>query len=87
MTDNRILQALTREGVLINVSVRFWRASKMLEPGDLGFDPALLYERRARYRTSRGSIEAGDRFRGACWAWHLAQARVVSVAHESRGQS
>jgi hypothetical protein len=45
MTENSILQALTREGVLINVSVRFWRASKKLEPGDLGLDAAALDER------------------------------------------
>lgn len=45
MTDNPILEALTREGVLINVSVRYWRASKKLEPGDLGLDAASLGER------------------------------------------
>jgi hypothetical protein len=31
--------------VLINVSVRYWRASKKLEPGDLGLDAAALDER------------------------------------------
>jgi hypothetical protein len=45
MTDNPILQALTREGVLINVSVRYWRASKKLEPEDLGLNAASLDER------------------------------------------
>ena len=31
MTDSQqLLDALTREGVLINVSVRYWRAAKKL---------------------------------------------------------
>ena len=29
-------EALTREGVLISVSVRFWRAAKKLQAADLG---------------------------------------------------
>jgi hypothetical protein len=40
-----ILDALTHEGVLINVSVRYWRATKKLEPGDLGLDAAALDDR------------------------------------------
>ena len=39
MSDNQLLDVLTREGVLIDVSVRYWRASKKLRPEDLGLDP------------------------------------------------
>jgi hypothetical protein len=35
-TNQELLAVLTREGVLINVSVRFWRAHKKLRPEDLG---------------------------------------------------
>jgi hypothetical protein len=34
-----LLAVLTREGVLINVSVRYWRATKKLSPEDLGLKP------------------------------------------------
>jgi hypothetical protein len=37
--DNHLLDVLTREGVLISVSVRFWRAAKKLQAQDLGLDP------------------------------------------------
>ncbi len=37
--DNRLLDVLAREGVLLNVSIRFWRASKKLKAEDLGLDP------------------------------------------------
>ena len=40
-----ILSALTREGVLLHVSVRYWRAHKKLNPEDVGIDPAKLSER------------------------------------------
>jgi hypothetical protein len=36
MTNNPILDVLTREGVLINCSVRYWRGHKKLKPEDLG---------------------------------------------------
>ena len=39
MSKNQLLDVLTREGVLIDVSVRYWRASKKLRPEDLGLDP------------------------------------------------
>ena len=39
MNDNHLLEVLTREGVLLNVSVRFWRAAKKLQAQDLGLDP------------------------------------------------
>ena len=37
--NNHLLDVLTREGVLINVSVRYWRATKKLKAEDLGLDP------------------------------------------------
>ena len=43
-TDS-LLSALTREGVLINVSCRFWRAAKKLQPGDIGLDPDDVTDR------------------------------------------
>lgn len=39
MNDNQLLDVLAREGVLLNVSVRFWRAAKKLKAEDLGLDP------------------------------------------------
>jgi hypothetical protein len=39
MKENQLLDALTREGVLINVSVKYWRATKKLTAEDLGLDP------------------------------------------------
>ncbi|GAH09058.1 unnamed protein product, partial [marine sediment metagenome] len=40
-----LLKVLTREGVLINVSVRYWRANKKLNAGDLGLDPDKVSDR------------------------------------------
>jgi hypothetical protein len=37
--NGQLMDALTREGVLINVTVRYWRATKKLRPEDLGLDP------------------------------------------------
>ena len=39
MNSNHLLDALTFRGVLISVSVRYWRARKKLRPEDLGLDP------------------------------------------------
>ena len=36
---NPLLQTLTREGVLLSVSVRYWRAHKKLRAEDLGLEP------------------------------------------------
>ena len=36
---SNLLQVLTHEGVLINVSCRYWRAHKKLKAEDLGLDP------------------------------------------------
>ncbi len=44
MRDNPLLNVLTREGVLLNVSVRYWRAAKKLKPEDLGLDPEKVTE-------------------------------------------
>ncbi len=45
MKENQLLDALTREGVLINVSVRYWRAAKKLTAEDLGLDPDSVESR------------------------------------------
>ena len=41
MTDNRLLDALSCRGVLVNVSVRYWRARKKLNPEDQGLPSCL----------------------------------------------
>jgi hypothetical protein len=38
MAENHLLDVLTREGVLINVSVRYWRAQKKLQAEDIGLE-------------------------------------------------
>lgn len=38
MSEDKLMDVLTREGLLINVSVRYWRAAKKLNPVDLGFE-------------------------------------------------
>ena len=40
-----LLKALTREGVLAGVSVRYWRANKRLKAQDLGLDPDRVSDR------------------------------------------
>lgn len=45
MSNNQLLDALTREGVLINVSVRYWRAAKKLSPEDLGLNDQQVNNR------------------------------------------
>ena len=40
-----LLDVLTREGVLLNVSVRYWRGCKKLRPEDIGLDATALSER------------------------------------------
>ncbi|MDB6024466.1 MAG: hypothetical protein JWM68_689, partial [Verrucomicrobiales bacterium] len=37
--ENDLLKILTREGVLLNVSVRYWRGCKKLKAEDIGLDP------------------------------------------------
>ena len=43
--NNQLLDVLTREGVLINVSIRYWRAAKKLRAEDLGLDPNDVTDR------------------------------------------
>jgi len=45
MNYYQILDALTQEGVLINVSVRFWRATRKLKAEDLGLNPNNITNR------------------------------------------
>ena len=42
---NNLLDVLTREGVLINVSVRYWRGCKKLRPEDLGLKADAVSDR------------------------------------------
>lgn len=43
--NNHLLDVLTRKGVLVNVSVRYWRATKKLTAEDLGLDPDSVEKR------------------------------------------
>jgi Protein of unknown function (DUF3150) len=43
--NNELLQILSREGVLIDVSIRFWRGSKKLKPEEIGLNPDTLSDR------------------------------------------
>jgi hypothetical protein len=43
--NQALLDVLTREGVLINVSVRYWRGCKKLKPEDLGLDAQDVSDR------------------------------------------
>lgn len=43
--SNQLLQVLTREGVLISVSVRYWRGCKKLRAEDVGLDSRKLSDR------------------------------------------
>ena len=45
MPKNDLLDVLSCQGVLINVSVRFWRAHKKLRAEDLGLDPDDVTDR------------------------------------------
>lgn len=45
MEHNPLLDVLTHEGVLINVSVRYWRGCKKLRPEDLGLDAQDVSDR------------------------------------------
>jgi len=44
-TTNHLMDALTRSGVLITVSVRYWRATKKLNAEDIGLDPDRVTDR------------------------------------------
>ena len=43
--NNDLLAVLTREGVLVKVSVRYWRGTKKLKPEDLGLKEADVSDR------------------------------------------
>ncbi len=42
---NDLLKVLTREGVLLNVSVRYWRGCKKLRAEDIGLDPEKISDK------------------------------------------
>src|SRR5258706_1285471 len=44
-SNHDLLQVLTREGVLISVSVRYWRGCKKLNAEDLGLDSRNVSDR------------------------------------------
>ncbi|MEA3210779.1 MAG: hypothetical protein QOE70_3836 [Chthoniobacter sp.] len=44
-TNESLLHVLTREGVLINVSIRYWRGCKKLKAEDLGLNPEDVSDR------------------------------------------
>ena len=43
--QNQLLDAISREGVLASVSIRYWRAAKKLEAEDLGLDERQIADR------------------------------------------
>lgn len=45
MQSDTLLNVLTREGVLLNVSVRYWRGQKKLRPEDVGLSPGKVSDR------------------------------------------
>jgi hypothetical protein len=42
---NHLLNVLTREGVLLNVSIRYWRGCKKLKPEDIGLNQGAVSDR------------------------------------------
>ena len=44
-TNNNLLSVLTREGVLLKVSISFWRGHKKLKPEDLGLERKAVSDR------------------------------------------
>src|SRR3954447_24218637 len=45
MQNNDLLKVLTREGMLISVSVRYWRGCKKLRAEDIGLDSGKVSDR------------------------------------------
>jgi hypothetical protein len=43
--NNPITEALAREGVLITVSIRYWRGNKKLNPEEVGLEPSKISDR------------------------------------------
>jgi len=44
-THNPLLEAVCKKGVLVSVSIRYWRGCKRLKPEDLGLDPDKVSKR------------------------------------------
>ena len=44
-TSHPLLDAICRKGVLVSVSIRYWRGCKRLKPEDLGLDPDKVSKR------------------------------------------
>jgi hypothetical protein len=44
-TNNELIEALAREGVLISVSVSYWRGHKKLRPEEVGLEPSKISDR------------------------------------------
>ena len=42
---NQLLDAISREGTLVSVSIRYWRAAKKLEAADLGLEDRQIADR------------------------------------------
>jgi hypothetical protein len=75
--NNQLLSALTRSGVLLNVSVRYWRARRRLNPEDLGLEPG---------RISKRLISLGHKKllpKDALAQFALIESRAHAVAEES----
>ena len=45
MNQNSLLDAVCQRGVLVSVSIRYWRGCKRLKPEDLGLDPSQVSDR------------------------------------------
>ena len=43
--NNSLLDAVCQRGVLVSVSIRYWRGCKRLKPEDLGLDPSQVSDR------------------------------------------
>jgi len=43
--NNELIEALAREGVLINVSISYWRGHKKLRPEEVGLEPSKISDR------------------------------------------
>ena len=69
--NNHILDVLTREGVLLNVSVRYWRAQKKLKAEDIGLERDNLNDRlislgHKKLLPRKRSLNLAYRKQGAC---------------------
>ena len=82
MNDNQqLLDVLTREGVLVAVNVRYWRARKKLDAQDVGLDPDDV--RRGLFTSSR----AESRVRDAAMARAQGLIEVAAGSKENIGRA